>query len=87
MARIGGGAVPVYQRQIQEQPMPAARMADVVDPAAFGVGGAQAMLRGAEQMDRAGRETFGLGMMIQNGRRSCRRKKIMRRRSMRATSF
>jgi cell wall-associated NlpC family hydrolase len=65
MARIGGGAVPVYQRQIQEQPMPAARMADVVDPAAFGVGGAQAMLRGADQMDRAGRETFGLGMMIQ----------------------
>ena len=44
MAKIGGGMVPLYQRQIQEQPMPAARMADVVDPAAFGVGGAQAGL-------------------------------------------
>lgn len=65
MAKIGGGMVPLYQRQIQEQPMPAARMADVVDPAAFGVGGAQAMLRGAEQMDRSGREAYSMGMWIQ----------------------
>ncbi len=66
MARIGGGGpVPLYQRQIQEQPMPAAKMADVADPMAFGAGGAQAALRGAEQMGKDGRDTFALGMLIQ----------------------
>lgn len=58
--------VPLYTRQVEQAPLPNAKMADVVDPNAYGVGALKQAVSATGELEKAAKQTQGLFGAIQD---------------------